>query len=572
VLILDAENVVSKYYRIITFSPGKRLVAVSLLATVLVIYCLVVTIPSDDVLTYFMNLSVYLVESLAIVMLLFPLKLTRVFNLRRIINFVTAILLLTLPAEVVLSRLGNIRGLGLTAASGLSLLILSAFYGMMVAVLISLAISTIAPICGSFVLSHGKVSSILAILSASLISLSIGLVALVIIERLGREKGVSPLNSLRAFMRAWLVGEQNLLENLMLNLGVTDKVKVKTIILKREEGEPIVLVFPSFHFGPFRNIGSARFPYLLEDSLEPSMKVFVFHTPCSHERNLATSSRSLEIARSVASSIASYYTQIVEYGMCKPLTLRKGEWEVFALRGPTMLATFLTNVVRGNDDLPYAVWEKTEDILNKKPWLNLVAVADTHALKGPPYEDINEFSHIIESLKNGEACNEEEFYVGYGETEGLSCPELCYNKVKVLSLRFGEDRYALVYLYGNNVDPLTREKIVTHLKNLGYRDPVVVTPDDHSCAASFKARPYYVVADCPHLCEAVVEAARKASESESRASYATIEHVFHDVELAGHNIWKLTEMIDELGKLATRAVISVIVFTNVLTALTLLSF
>lgn len=568
VSLLDAENVVSKYYKLITFSPGKQLIATALLIIVLVICCLLVTIPANNVLTYLKNLLVYVVESLVLIALLSPLKFTRILNLRRITNFITALFLLTLPAEIMLSRIGNINGLGLTAASGLSLLVLSAFYNIIVAILVSLSISTIAPICGIFVLGHNISNQIPAIFSASFISLSIGLVALAIIEYLGKRRGVSPLSSLRAFMRAWLVGEQDPLENLMLDLGTTDKVEVKTIVLKREEGEPIALVFPSFHFGPFRSLGSARFPYLLEGFLEPSMRTFVFHTPCSHERNLATSSRSLEIARSVASSITSYYAQIVEYRMCRPLVVRKGEWEVFALRGPTMIVPFLTNIVKGNDDLPYSVWEETEEILSEKPQLNLVAVVDTHALKGPPYEDVNEFSRIIESLRNNEECYEEELYVGYGEVEGVRCPELCYDKVKVLSLRFGEDRYVMVYLYGNNVDPLTREKIVMYLRNLGYKEPVVITPDDHSCAASFKAKPYYVVGDCPYLYDAVIEAAKKASENESRASYVTLEHIFHDVELAGNNIWRLTEMIDDLGKVAARAIVVVIILANILAVLT----
>lgn len=568
VSLLDAENVVSKYYRLITFSPGKQLIAIALLAIVLVIYSLLVTVPASNVLEYIKNLSLYLTESLVLIALLSPLRLTRILNLRRITNFTTAILLLTLPAEVVLSRLGNINGLGLAAASGLSLLVFSAFYKVLTAVLISLGISIIAPICGIVISGRDVGALITAILSASFISLSVGLVALATIEHLGKKRGISPLSSLRAFMRAWLIGEQDLLENLMLDLGTTDKVEVKTVILKREEGEPIALVFPSFHFGPFRSLGSARFPYLLEDSLEPSMRVFVFHTPCSHERNIATSSRSLEIARSVASSIASYYTQIAEHRMCRPLVLRKGEWEIFTLRGPTMMVSFLTNIVKGNDDLPYSVWEKAKEVLDGKPQLNLVAIADTHALKGPPYEDVNEFSHIIESLRNSEECSVEELYVGYGEVEGVRCPELCYNKVKVLTFRFGEDRYVLVYLYGNNVDPLTREKIVSQLRDLGYKEPVLVTPDDHSCAASFKTKPYFVVADCPYLYDAVAEAVKKASENESRASYVTLEHIFHDVELAGNNIWRLTEMIDDLGKVAARVIVAVIILTNILAVLT----
>ncbi|MDW8011167.1 MAG: DUF2070 family protein, partial [Sulfolobales archaeon] len=420
----------------------------------------------------------------------------------------------------------------------------------------------------SLVLKYDILKTTVLVTSTGLFSLVIGVLALHLIERLGRSRGVSPLKSVRAFMRTWLTGNHEDLEDLIRSFGVVDKVRIRTLVFKLERGEPIALVFPDIHFGPFRNVGSSRFLYALEENLEPYMEVFVFHTPGSHERNIATSSESYEVAKAVASSIRSYYNQLSGYGMCKPEVIRDGGWEVHALRGPTSLVYFFTNIQQGSDDLPFSIWRKAEEVLKSRQELNLVAVADSHSAKGPPVRDSKELLNLIEKIGSMDRCAEEDFYVGYGEVTGVGCRELCYDKVKVLSFRFSDgEKYAVVYLYGNNVDIKTRDNIVNLMKKLGYSESLVATPDDHSCAASFKEKPYYVVSGCSNLYDAISRAAEIASENESRAEYVTLENIFHEVELAGQNVWKLTSLIEDLGRTTIRALFTTIVLVNALAVL-----
>ncbi|MCS7109162.1 MAG: DUF2070 family protein, partial [Sulfolobales archaeon] len=231
---------------------------------------------------------------------------------------------------------------------------------------------------------------------------------------------------------------------------------------------------------------------------------------------------------------------------------------------------FFTNIHQGNDDLPFSIWRKTEDIFKVNRELNIVAIADSHSAKGPPIKDGEELLHLVERIGSVNKCVEEEVYVGYSEVSGLGCRELCYDKVKVLSFRFSSgEKYALVYLYGNNVDLETRNNITNLMKSLGYNESLVVTPDDHSCAASFKERPYYVVSGCSSLYEAISRAVEKASENESRARYVTLENIFHEVELAGQNIWRLTSLIEDLGRTAMRTLLTTIALSNALAALSI---
>ncbi|MEM2207069.1 MAG: DUF2070 family protein [Sulfolobales archaeon] len=570
---MDAEGVVSKYYRLITLTPSRKTTSLLLLATVLAVYTFAATFPAGDLWKYAEGFLLYSMESLLFMFLLLPLRRSKIFNFKRMVNFISAVLLMVLPAEVILSRLGGLRGVGLSVSPGILVFVFIGLYEFGTAVVLSVLPIALVLVAGGLVLGYRLHEFFISVVSMSTVSLVIGILALYSIEYSGRSRGVSPLSSARAFMKTWLTGDHGHLEELIRDLGITDRVRVRALVLKRELGEPIALVFPDIHFGPFRNVGSSRFPYVLEDSLEPNMETFVFHTPGSHERNITTFSESREIAKAVASSISSYYNQLSDYGICKPSVLRDGEWEVFVFRGPTAIVLFLTNVLRGNDDLPYNIWEKVEEVLGVNNKLNLVAVVDSHAAKGPPVKDGGELYTVIEKLKDIDKCSEEDVYVGYGEAVGFGCRELCYDKVKAITFRFSDgERYSIVYMYGNNVDLQTRSNIVNLMKQMGYKEPLVVTPDDHSCAASFKEKPYYVVSDCPGLYGAIVRAVERATENEAKARYVTIDHVFHDVGLAGYNIWRLTSLIEDLGKKTLRSLLATIALVNLLTLSVVLSF
>ncbi len=562
---VDAESAVSRYYRLLTIAPGKRATSLILLAVVLTVYALATSLPAKSLEVYAESASLYALEALLLVLLLMPLRRTRVFNLKRLVNLATSLLLVTLPTEVVLSRLGDLRGVGISAGSGLAFFILSGISGLGIALPFSVLPAILVPLVGGLALGYEPQRLLSSAVFLSLASLAVGALSLYSIERLGRNRGVSPLGSARAFLKTWLTGDHKHLEEMMRSLGVTDRVRVGVLVFRREQDKPVALVFPDIHFGPFRNVGSARFPYFLEESLGHTVEAFVFHTPGSHERNLTTSSESYEKARAVASSIVSYYGQLVGYGMCRPSVLRDGEWEAYVLRGPTASVCFLTNTLRGSDDLPHGVWRKVEEAFGERRGLNLVVAVDSHSAKGPRIGSEEELSGLVEKLRGADECREEEVYVGYGEAVGTGCRELCHDKVKALTIRFSDgERYAIVYLYGNNVDIRAREEIVSRLERMGYKNPLVVTPDDHSCAATFKEKPYYVVSDCPSLYEAIARAVERAAESETRADYVTIEHVFHDAELAGQNLWKLASLIDDLGGTALRLFLAVSVSVNLL--------
>jgi len=569
---VNAEAIVRKYYRVITASPANIATSAILVITLILTYSILLTVPILDVVKLAKTVKLYSLEVLLFIATLSPLVKTRVFNFRRLLNLALVTLLAVLPAELILGRVRGLVGVGLSVGSGFLTYILVAFYRVPLAVATSIASTTLAVALGNALTSLSLSYKIITVaFLASVASSTVGAVSIYIVEKAGWKRGISPIRAIRAFTKAWILGDREALEDLIRSYGVSDRVSVKAIVIFRESGNPIALVYPSFHFGPFRSIGSARFPYLLEERLSPAIDVLTFHTPGSHERNIATYAQSLEIARAVAATVSSYSPLVARIGLCRPQVIREDEWELYVIRGPTLLVGYLTNIARGNDDLPYSLWELAEKIQIRSKSLNLVAIVDSHSAKGEKVESDEALRSLIQKLEDLGSCTEEEFYLGYGEVSGVACRELCSDKVKVVTFRYSDGtRYALVYVYGNNMSMETRNKILSLLRERGITEPLVVTPDDHSCAASFKEKPYHIISDCQHLYEAVLEALREAVESESPAKYVTLEHIFSNVELTGDNIWRLTQLVDSLGGLSAQLLTATLVVANVVIPATLL--
>ncbi|MEM2080639.1 MAG: DUF2070 family protein, partial [Nitrososphaerota archaeon] len=235
---MDAEGVVSKYYRLITLTPSRKTTSLLLLATVLAVYTFAATFPAGDLWKYAEGFLLYSMESLLFMFLLLPLRRSKIFNFKRMVNFISAVLLMVLPAEVILSRLGGLRGVGLSVSPGILVFVFIGLYEFGTAVVPSVLPIALVLVAGGLVLGYRLHEFFISVVSMSTVSLVIGILALYSIEYSGRSRGVSPLSSARAFMKTWLTGDHGHLEELIRDLGITDRVRVRALVLKRELGEP----------------------------------------------------------------------------------------------------------------------------------------------------------------------------------------------------------------------------------------------------------------------------------------------------------------------------------------------
>jgi len=567
---MEIESVTRKYYSRLFLLP-KAPVLMLLYVAVLAVAALINSVPPLSLSRFVVSFMQYLILGVVLALMYSPLAVAKTLTLKRTLGIAAAMFLVALPAEVVFYRLLLFKGIGLLASSGFAFIILMAFCHPLIALASStalplLAFKTVNDLLGEFVTLQDMVYALMTTAT----SVGLGAVFLVLIEVKGRNLGYSPITVARAFIKTWFTGNPVKLEEAFSKYGKIEDLRTKILILNRVGADPVVLVFPTLHFGPFRNIGSSRFIYHMEEALGRHVKSFIFHTAGSHEHNLVSSEDSVGLAKKLNTLINNYYSTLANLKMCEPMRIKVEGWSAYVLRGPTLAVVFLVNTERGSDDLPHELWEYLESKLSDQL---MTAVVDSHSFKGEKVSDLRELEGVINEVVSKCKCEEgRDFMVGYGEgVINGKCTGVCHNLVKALTMNFGGRRYAIVYIYGNNMDGRYRTKLEEMIKKLGFIEVEIVTPDDHSCAASLTETPYDIVREDREVTKAVLKAVKEAVSNEMEAYYSTLEAVVKNVKYVGRSIFNMAVGLGKLGSLAEKFLPFLVILMNAAPVVMLLS-
>ena len=563
---MEVEGITEKYYKRLFILPVWWKLIILFFGIIFVVG-LIDSSPPISTASIIKSIDQYLIIGLAVFLSFLPLALGKLFNAKRVLGLSTAIFIASLPAELVFFRLTGLRGTGLLAGAGFIYVVLTAFYSPIFALGISSVLTFTAFTIANSILGALTYKAVAGGLLTEMISILGGNVFLSYLEWEGRKfGGFSPVWLARSFIQTWFTEEPEALEEVFLRFGKEINVGVKILSIIRHLRKKIVLVFPSIHYGPFRNVGSSRFIYQLENYLEPSIKIFTFHTAGSHEHNISTTKESDRVAKEISKFIKKSLKEDVEGGLiCKPFRISSPNgWNAFAINTPTFISIFLVNKLGGNDDLPHELWDYVEE--NVKERKVIAAVADSHSFKGPRITELEEVKEIVdEALKMYKCNNGQEFKAGFAEVVSKElCRGMCNRKVKVMSLNLAGNRYGIIYIYGNNMEGKYRLRLEAIARKLDYKDIEVITPDDHSCAAHFKEAPYDLVQNCEPLTQAVMEALSRATQDEVPATALALETVVKGVRVAGEKIF---EFMNALPFLVPKLELGSLVFYVVVNAL-----
>ncbi len=572
---MSVETIVRKYYSKLGVLPRRRVI----LSVYLGLISLISFINTrgyglNDLIESFLS---YLTIGIVLTLIYLSLLISKVFNVKRVLGVSLTTFVVSLPAEIIFFRLTGLKASGLVVSSGFIYVVLSAFIKPITALLMS----SITPLLTYVVINElflgNGVYNIVLISLVEITSLLIGVLFITYVEFKGRSlSGVSPLKALRAFLNTWFTGDPESLEKLFNDIGDngSESIVVKGLIFLRDGLEPIALIFPKMHYGPFKNVGSSNFIHQLRNVLEPKVKVFTFHTAGSHEHNLTSSQDAGRLATELGVVIQDMVS--VNNGksyVCRPYrVVLKDGWTSLNLISDDFLVMFVMNKAVGNDDIPAALWDLLEDSVKH---LNLSAIVDVHAFKGSKVLDPNVLTPLVRDVVESYKCDVKlPIKVGYGEGRASPlCYELCDPTVKALSLNVGGERYGIIYVYGNNMDRSYRALLDKTINSLNvFKDFEIVTPDDHSCAASLKESPYEVVKDCPGLTKTVVEAVVKAVNNEVPSKYRTFNLTFNGFKYVGHKVFTLMESLNTLGNVVEKGLLVMLILANLIPILTYLAF
>ena len=330
------------------------------------------------------------------------------------------------------------------------------------------------------------------IICSSLASLAIGLISTVcfisILDREGKQKlGIPSLSLFKAFLLNWVAELNAPFEKLLEKLGTSQNVDVS--LIKFNSSKPkAVIVIPSIHPGPFKNIGSSLLPSMLKSVLEKELgcTVCVPHGLLGHEFDLASQvqnqriiSRIVELASLEGSEVKATPSIKISEGLATAYCQIFGKFVFLAL-------TLAPNTT---EDLPQElgvfVHQEAEkygvtcsSIINAHNSIDgLMNMQDALA-------DLKRVSVIC--LKKTSSLNQFPFEVGAGTVtpkEYTLKDGMGPGGITAIVAKVGIQKTAYVVIDGNNMVAGLREKILSDLNSIGIEQSEIFTTDTHSVNA-----------------------------------------------------------------------------------------
>ncbi|WP_162568956.1 DUF2070 family protein [Acidianus sulfidivorans] len=331
--------------------------------------------------------------------------------------------------------------------------------------------------------------------------LIVGLVSLIYIYYINKKGnkiiGIPSLSVIRPFIRAFSYKKDEELENFLEKISVPAMLNIATFKI----GD-VYFVLPQIHFGMYGNIGSSKFPYQVEEYLKNAI---VFHTPGSHELDLASSKESKKVALSI---LQTKFEKINFSGIERQ---NIGDFIITSLRFDKASISFVQRPNKGIDDLPGGLWR---DMSLTKNFL-----VDCH--NETLVEEIGkkEYLELREFVRTTKLLPKSSLQIGYSESK-VNCEGLCKDIAKAVTIidKNTKQKLSIIYIYANNACHGLKDKIYEKISDI-VDYPILVTPDDHSCTASTFGNLYQPATVCDDLIEKsrtlVLESIKNAKDADN---------------------------------------------------------
>jgi putative membrane protein len=418
------------------------------------------------------------------------------------------------------------------------------------------------------------------------VSLAVGLISafafLSLLNRLGEKTlGVDSLAFFRAFMLNWVLDLNAPFEELLEKLGEEREVEVSLLKFGSPKTSTVIVV-PSVHPGPFKNIGSSWLPAFLKSDLEKEISCVacVPHGLLGHEFDLASQHQNRKVIDRV---IASVKALEVSETFASPFVktsngLATACCQIF---GKSAFMSF-TLAPKTIEDLPQELGLRVQEEAEKHG-LSLCAVVNAHnSIDGNAEMDASLLSLnsvATACLEKAVSLAQLPFEVGsfsiapreFRLEDGMGA-----GGITVAVVKAGEGKSAYVVIDGNNMVSGLRERVLASLKTVGVDDGEVFTTDTHSVSALIlKGHGYHPIGeamDNEKLIRYVREATEAAIRNIERAKVSCHRLAIPSVKVIGaKQLEALCLLIDKSVRRAKRIVGPIFVASGLVLMLFLLS-
>jgi len=355
-----------------------------------------------------------------------------------------------------------------------------------------------------------------------------------LLNRVGKKTlGIPSFRLLKAFLANWMADLTEPLEILFDRLGSERSIKVSMLAFGSRGNIKAVVVVPSLHPGPFKNVGSSLLPSMIQYALEKkfSCVVSVPHALYGHDFDLSSQFQSQKILNAVLED--SEFSRFESIGT---QFMRAQENEVSASCQIFGDCAFLTLTVapKTTEDLPQELDLVIGEAAKKLGLHDAVVVNAHNSINGS--FDLDRATDSLkkvatESLAKAFASERLPLEVGaaniipkeFSVEDGMGP-----GGINVIVVRTSDQTAAYVTIDGNNMVSELREKILSALKKIGVSNGEILTTDTHAVTGLILTRrgyhPIGEVMDHIKLIEYIKEATVKALENvePTKVSWRTI--------------------------------------------------
>lgn len=294
-----------------------------------------------------------------------------------------------------------------------------------------------------------------------------------------------PILLFKAFIASWVNDWNVPLEGIFEKIGKEQDVEASLLAFKNNNGMKAVVAVPSFHPGPFKNVGSSLMPCMIQTALENKFKCVasVPHGLFGHELDLASQRQNQKVLDKIVESMN--FTVFNSEATRFVRTRRGAATASCQIFGDCALLT-LTMAPETIEDLPpqlgSAIFYEA-----KKHGLSSAIIINAHnSINGPfnideamgPLKDA-----ALSSIRRALDCERVPFEVGaakvvpkeFGLAEGMG-----QGGISVVVAGVGGRKAAYVTIDGNNMVSGLREKVLSELQEIGVEAGEVLTTDTHA--------------------------------------------------------------------------------------------
>ncbi len=322
------------------------------------------------------------------------------------------------------------------------------------------------------------------------LSLSVGVLAafcfMFFLNRTGTKIiGAKLLSVLKAFMANWAEDLNEPLESLLEKLSVERSIKLSVMMFRAGGKVKAAIVVPTFHPGPFKNVGSSALPYLIQRELENKLKcvVSVPHGLSGHDLDLTSQAQNQKIIKKISEMVdVSNFDSATTHFVRAQKNGANSSCQIF---GKCALFT-LTLAPQTMEDLPSDLESFiTEE--SRKRGLSMAMAIDAHNSIEGPFHIVRAISPIkkavVASLETALKGQKGFLQVGAANflpTDFSLKDGMGPGGISVTAVKVKDQLIAYVTIDGNNMISGLREKILQKLEEIGFTDGEILTTDTHA--------------------------------------------------------------------------------------------